>query len=44
MAVDALLDKMVRKIPSAEAILDQSPDLKEVKRPWRMCGNCVMKG
>ena len=33
MVINALiLEKMVIKVLSAEVILDQSPDLKEVKR------------
>lgn len=33
MAVEAILDRMVRKVTSAEVLLDQKPDIKENKGP-----------
>lgn len=33
MAVDTILDRMVRKVRSAEVLLDQRPGIKENKGP-----------
>lgn len=33
MAVDTILNRMVRKVTSADVLLDQRPDIKENKGP-----------